>query len=130
MHATEAPTRNISDDEPLPSIDLEALRRKISKSEVDAVFHLPLSAITSPARLRSGRYRGNRLYWPINVSDLVDPANVKARIAERGGVLPNYQCGGDDSEVGAGGFKNTIELWGLSGWYMTMLMRILQIYRE
>ncbi|KAF5352888.1 hypothetical protein D9757_012093 [Collybiopsis confluens] len=50
-------------DEPLPSCDITAIRKNISRAEVGALFHLPLAALASPSRLRSSFFRGNRPYW-------------------------------------------------------------------
>jgi nudix motif 8 len=129
VHPTNNHNTGIAEDEPLPSIDLEVIRRKTAKDEVDTVFHLPLSAITSPARLRQGMFRGNRPYWPISVSDLVDSSasTVEMPTPSEGGRRDSDAVI-DDSEIGGGGLDNKLEVWGLSGWYMTMLMRILRVY--
>ncbi|KAG2366935.1 hypothetical protein BDR07DRAFT_1394915 [Suillus spraguei] len=87
-HGTD--TRSL--DDPLPSISLSSLM--ISRVEVATVFHLPLSAFTSPARIRPDMFRAASPYWAIDVSDL----------------------------------EGRLEVWGLTGWYMSLLMRILKVY--
>ncbi|KAG1907856.1 NUDIX hydrolase domain-like protein [Suillus fuscotomentosus] len=99
-------------DDPLPSISLSSLR--ISQAEVATVFHLPLSAFTSPVRIRPDMFRAASPYWAIDVSDLVEGSE---------GV--NDPSG--HSEV-SGGKEGRLEVWGLTGWYMSLLMRILKVY--
>lgn len=99
-------------DDPLPSISLSSLT--ISQAEVATVFHLPLSAFTSPTRIRPDMFRAANPYWAIDVSDLV-----------QGFESVNDPLG--HPEVG-GGTEERLEVWGLTGWYMSLLMRILKVY--
>jgi len=99
-------------DDPLPSISLSSLT--ISQAEVATVFHLPLSALTSPARIRPDMFRAASPYWAIDVSDLVQGFE---------GVNDPVE----HPEVG-GGKDGRLEVWGLTGWYMSLLMRILKVY--
>lgn len=101
-----------SPDDPLPSISLSSLT--ISQAEVATVFHLPLSAFTSPARIRLDMFRATSPYWAIDVSDLVE--------GFEGVSNPLGQ-----PEVG-GGKEGRIEVWGLTGWYMSLLMKIIRVY--
>lgn len=99
-------------DVPLPSLTLSSLT--ISKPEVAHVFHLPLSAFIAPSRLKSHLFRGDRPYWAITVSDLVG-SDVQL----------------DDDIVKdetAGGPQGDLEVWGLTGWYLSLLMRVLEVY--
>ncbi|KAJ3720949.1 NUDIX hydrolase domain-like protein [Lentinula raphanica] len=116
-------TNTVALDEPLPSCDLDAIRRNASQTEVDAVFHLPLSALTSPARLRASMFRGNRPYWAIGVQDLVSdvPASLEGRMKQ------TEHDDVDDSEIGPGKYGN-LEVWGLTGWYLYLLMKKLKLY--
>ncbi|KAJ3756834.1 NUDIX hydrolase domain-like protein [Lentinula raphanica] len=116
-------TNTVALDEPLPSCDLDAIRRNASQTEVDAVFHLPLSALTSPARLRASMFRGNRPYWAIGVQDLISdiPASFKGRMKQ------TEHDDVDDSEIGPGKYGN-LEVWGLTGWYLYLLMKKLKLY--
>ncbi|TFK39964.1 NUDIX hydrolase domain-like protein [Crucibulum laeve] len=111
-----------SDDEPFPSLDMEVLRREVSQLEVDTVFHLPLSALTSPLRMRSYLFRGRRPYWAIEVTDLVQKDGVAVDIIPPEDALIEL-----DDEVGAGR-GGRVEIWGLTGWYLSMLMRTLNVY--
>ncbi|KAG1794842.1 NUDIX hydrolase domain-like protein [Suillus plorans] len=99
-------------DDPLPSISLSSLT--ISQAEVATVFHLPLSAFTSPARIRPDMFRAASPYWAIDVSDLVEGFE---------GV--NDPSGHSEVSYGKEG---RLELWGLTGWYISLLMRILKVY--
>ncbi|KIY70763.1 hypothetical protein CYLTODRAFT_419441 [Cylindrobasidium torrendii FP15055 ss-10] len=118
-----APTSAITgDDEPLPSISVADIMPHISPDEVHNVFHLPLSALTSPARLRSSMFRGQRPYWAIDVSDLQD-ANVSADLAASTVGFPSYSRDiPDDSEIGIG-MNDKLEVWGLTGWYVNLFMQ-------
>ncbi|KAJ3906365.1 NUDIX hydrolase domain-like protein [Lentinula edodes] len=115
------------DDEPLPSCDLDVIRRSVSQTEVGAVFHLPFSALTSPARLRASLFRGNKPYWAIGVQDLVPNGMPNPALIED---LPKQQESHslDDSEIGVGKYGN-LEVWGLTGWYLYLLMKRLRLYR-
>ncbi|OJA10446.1 hypothetical protein AZE42_05897 [Rhizopogon vesiculosus] len=105
-----ADTRSLGD--PLPSISLSSLA--ISQSEVETVFHLPLSAFTAPSRLRPDMFRAATPYWAVDVSDIVEHLEW---ISDPSG----------QPEVG--GREGRLEVWGLTGWYMSLLMRILKVYQ-
>jgi len=106
-----ADTRSL--DDPLRSISLSSLT--ISQPEVATVFHLPLSAFTSPARLRPDMFRVTNPYWAIDVTDLVEGFEGVSDPLGR-------------PEVG-GGKEARLEVWGLTGWYMSLLMRIIRVYK-
>ncbi|KAF8845198.1 hypothetical protein BDN67DRAFT_962144 [Paxillus ammoniavirescens] len=109
------PSSNSNADTPLPSISLASLT--ISQSEVAAIFHLPLTAFTSSVRLKSDHFRARSPYWAIDVSDLVPPG-VQLGVGDLHGL----------SEVG-GGREGRLEVWGLTGWYLSLLMKVLKIYK-
>lgn len=121
MHAVQRGKAQLEND-PYPSLDLQSLRREVSKSEVDAVFHLPLAALASPSRVRPCLFRGQRPYWTIEVADLVLNENPSAV-----GSVSNEDTGEQRDEVD-GGKDGRLEVWGLTGWYLSKLMRMLQIY--
>ncbi|KIJ20807.1 hypothetical protein PAXINDRAFT_125242 [Paxillus involutus ATCC 200175] len=102
-------------DTPLPSISLASLA--ISQSEVAAIFHLPLAAFTSSVRLKSDHFHARSPYWAIDVSDLVPPG-VQLGAGDLHGL----------SEVGSGR-EGRLEVWGLTGWYLSLLMKVLKIYK-
>lgn len=114
---------NTENDEPLPSCDMSVLRNNLSQPEVDAIFHLPFSALASPSRLRSSTFRGNRPYWAVGVADL-----VSERPLEPTPILNSESELVDDSEIGVGKYGN-LEVWGLTGWYVYQLMKKLQLYQ-
>ncbi|KAG0699758.1 NUDIX hydrolase domain-like protein [Suillus ampliporus] len=91
---------------PCPSISLSSLT--ISQPEVATVFHLPLSAFASPARIRPDMFRATSPYWAIDVSDLVSDPLRRPEVD--------------------GGKDGRLEVWGLTGWYMSLLMRIIRVY--
>lgn len=99
-------------DTPLPSISLTSLT--ISQPEVATIFHLPLAALISHARLKPHHFRGGRPYWAIDVSDLVPP----------GGPCESSDTRGQ-SEINGG----RLEVWGLTGWYLCLLMKVLKVYQ-
>lgn len=137
MHQDSVTGDRTPSEDPLPSLDMPAIRKNVSKSEVDTVFHLPFSALTAPSRLRSSLFRGHRPYWAVNVTDLVreqrgdnqredfDRDNALQMLAhlEKGSGSPIE----DDDEIGSGK-SGRLEVWGLTGWYLSLLMRTLRVY--
>jgi 8-oxo-dGTP pyrophosphatase MutT (NUDIX family) len=102
-----------ADDDPeasLASLQMESL--VLSRAEVAAAFHLPLAATVSPARLRLDYFRGEEPYWAIDVSDLVQsaPRTELSRL--------------DGDEQG-----QCLQVWGLTGWYLFLFMKALEIYQ-
>jgi len=86
----------------------------ISQPEVATVFHLPLSAFVASTRLRLDLFRATNPYWAIDVSDLVQ----------------DFEWASDPSgqpKVGDGR-EERLEVWGLTGWYMSLFMKILRVY--
>lgn len=95
----------------LPSLSLTSLTR--SQIEVAEVFHLPFSELLSPSRLRADLFRDLRPYWAVDVSDKVNA--VERRVEE------NVEQVSDKREGG-------LEVWGLTGWYLSLLMRALEVW--
>ncbi|KAF8582715.1 hypothetical protein K439DRAFT_1303008, partial [Ramaria rubella] len=96
---------------PLPSLDLASLT--LSKTEVAEVFHLPFSDMLDPTRLRPHLFREMQPYWTIDVSDKVNVDQSQTK--ETAGEI------GDRRE-------NRLEVWGLTGWYLSLLMRALEVW--
>ncbi|KAI0820360.1 NUDIX hydrolase domain-like protein, partial [Trametes gibbosa] len=114
----------LDDDAPLPSLRLRALT--LSPHEVAHAFHLPLSAVLSPTRMHSYLFRGSRPYYAISVADIVrGPHAVHSAGAE--GVAEWATDPEQRDEIG-GGREGRLEVWGLTGWYLCSLMRILGVY--
>ncbi|KAJ3745458.1 NUDIX hydrolase domain-like protein [Lentinula detonsa] len=125
VHANSSHSdHNLADDEPLPSCDLNTIRENVSQAEVATVFHLPLSALASPDRLRASLFRGHRPYWTVGVQDLV-PDMAPSPTFEQPSQSGSDNV--DDSEIGAGKYGN-LEVWGLTGWYLYLLMKRLKLY--
>jgi hypothetical protein len=83
----------------------------LSQSEVATIFHLPLAAAATPARLQVHHFRGKEPYWAVEVTDLIKGAPQ----TELG------RAGGDSSE-------ERVEVWGLTGWYLFLFMKALKLY--
>lgn len=68
-----------------------------SSDEVAAILPLPLSALKDSCRLRVHYFRaeGRKPYWTIRAGDLVEPPHP--------------------------GIKDSLEVWGLSGWLLNRL---------
>jgi hypothetical protein len=100
----------LSNDSPFLSLDLKALSQKVSEEEVDTIFHLPFSALTSTSRVRTSSFREEleRPYWTVDVTDFV---------YER-------RQGTSATEVA----REQMKVWGLTGWYLTMFMRTFAIH--
>ena len=105
------PTPNKVDTSPLPSPPLSSLT--LSQAEVATVFHLPLNRLTNPHYLREHRFRGSSSYWTCDVTDLVEPGTEWSNAGASSG-----------NEVD-GGFDGRLEIWGLTGWYLNLLLKVL-----
>jgi hypothetical protein len=116
----------MSDDDPFPSIDLHAI--KVSHSEVAAALHLPLTALTAPSRMKSYLFRGRRPYTAIDVTDL-----VRLGEGQQAGLtaISNEERveNGEEGDAVSDAQEARMEVWGLTGWYLSLLMRILQVYQ-
>ncbi|KAI5832239.1 hypothetical protein K523DRAFT_361818 [Schizophyllum commune Tattone D] len=120
IHHSTSRLQRPSLDTPLPSVDLEVIRSQKELTEVADVFHLPLAEI--PSRIRPSFFRGHRPYNAIEVSDLAIPGRYN--LQTRNSPLQSEE---DDSEIGPSGDPGTkLEIWGLTGWYLTLLTRIIQ----
>ncbi|KAJ7460630.1 hypothetical protein FB451DRAFT_497205 [Mycena latifolia] len=113
----------VNGNEPLPSIDLSAIERAASKDEVAAIFHLPLAELANPSRLRQYLFRDQRPYWAVEVSDLV-PAGQDGEFTS--GSIETLLV--QEDEVG-GGREGRLEVWGLTGWYLSLLSSSLSSIR-
>jgi len=86
---------------------MNTLRSQASPVEVATTIHLPLKFFASPTQIRTSVYRAQEPYWVIDVTDLVQSAAKEEK-----------------SDI-----NGRIEVWGLTGWYISMLMKVLQVYR-
>ena len=119
VHSASVVTRVLeSDDEPLPSLDIDILRKQLSPSEVAAVIHLPLSALISPTRIRHSLFRRQEPYWVVDVTDMVQSTIRAETVTTRATEKINDESGDE-----------RIEVWGLTGWYLSLLLKVLQVYR-
>lgn len=133
-----------TDDTPLPSLDLTSLA--LSPVEVAHAFHLPLSALLdSPTRLHSYLFRASKPYFAITVTDLIssavsdsgDPspppeAALGPTLVHSAGNLKDVTDWASSDPQGrdeiGGGREGRLEVWGLTGWYVNVLMRTLKLW--
>lgn len=101
---------DVKDTLPLLSPALSSLT--LSQVEVASVFHLPLNHLTDPRNLREYQFRESAAYWACDVTDLVGPA-----------IRWSNAVTNSEGEVG-GGLDGRLEIWGLTGWYLNLFMRI------
>ena len=111
--------------EPLPSLSLSTLR--LSPAEVAHAFHLPISALISPPRLHSYLFRGARPYFAVSVADLVAGPNAVHSGTES---APHWFNDPQQRDEIGGGREGRLEVWGLTGWYLSELMRRLSLYSD
>ena len=103
---------------PLPSLSLSSLN--VCKREVASIFHLPLAALASPTRVHAKLFRGERPYWTIDVSDLA--------WGDHAVVIGTDHKQGDGRFGPSTAHPQTLEVWGLTGWYLSQLMKVLDIH--
>lgn len=111
-------------DAPLPNLSLSDL--KLSQREVAHAFHLPLSELVSAPRLHQYLFRGLSPYFAIDVSDIIT-AHESGQVVSSDGQIPWASDPTGRDEIG-GGLEGRLEVWGLTGWYLNVLMRILGVY--
>lgn len=112
------------DDLPLPSIDLSSL--VLSRNEVAHAFHLPLSDLLSAARLHEYKFRGGVPYFAVDVSDIITKHAFGEVVSSNGPMT--WTSDPDQRDEIGGGKDGRLEVWGLTGWYMNVLMRTLGLY--
>lgn len=91
-----------------------------SLPEVAHAFHLPLSDIAGlgqEQRLRVHSFRDQEPYWSIDVTD---------KVSEVPGLTWASPSG--INEVGGSDREGKLEVWGLTGWYINVLMQWLEVY--
>lgn len=94
----------------LPSLQLSTLTP--SPVEVFHVFHLPLSYLVDPSRLRRDVLPHRPPYWAVNVTDKLQDGTA--------GVDDRLRSD-DTSEPG-------LEVWGLTAAYLNIFMKWLEVY--
>lgn len=104
--------QNTNLDAPIPSLSMSTL--KAIPPEVAYIFHLPLAELVQPVRLHLHQFRGVAPYWAVNVTDMIGGSSVDWTV-ETPSINRERQ--------------GTLEIWGLTGWYVNVLMRVLEIFR-
>jgi hypothetical protein len=84
----------------------------LSQLEVAAIFHLPLAAAATPARLHVHQFRDGPPYWAVEVSDFIKGVPQTDELSHGNGEGP----------------KEKVEVWGLTGWYLFQFMKALKVY--
>jgi nudix motif 8 len=92
---------------------------------VSQIFHLPLSYLIDPRRLRIHKLPHRPPYYALNVTDRV---NVGENVVPL--HVPGSFGGGEEREVlgDPDAVVPRIEVWGLTGWYLNQFMRRLNVY--
>ncbi|KZT71952.1 hypothetical protein DAEQUDRAFT_723572 [Daedalea quercina L-15889] len=121
----EVPVHVPDVDMPLPSLSLSKLR--LSPAEVAHAFHLPMSALISPPRLHSYLFRAARPYFAVSVADFAGGPDA---IHSGPDATPIWINDAQQRDEIGGGREGRLEVWGLTGWYLSELMRRLGIYSD
>jgi nudix motif 8 len=93
---------------PLPSLDMSTL--VLSPREVAHTFHLTLAEARAPKRISLHHFRGRRPYWAVDVTDFAPLAAPAPYVRDEAG----------------GGRSGRLEVWGLTGWYLSRAMCMLR----
>lgn len=97
---------------------------KLNTTEVAQVFYLTFEELADERRLRNHQFRGRPAYWTINVSDKVDPVYWTSPLH-----LPGEQPLGQTGEFTVAGERQAkLEIWGLTGWYLNLFMRVVKLW--
>ena len=75
-----------------------------------------------PSRIRSSLFRRQEPYWVVDVTDMVQPTTRRSITAETVTIRAAEEI---EDELG----DKRIEVWGLTGWYLSLLLKILQVYQ-
>lgn len=127
LSAVEADANSKDDaDTPLPNLNMADLR--LSQKEVAHAFHVPLSELVSAPRLHQYLFRGQTPYFAIDVSDIIMD-HGSGQVVSSDGQAPWASDPSGRDEIG-GGREGRLEVWGLTGWYLNVLMRILGVYSQ
>lgn len=103
-----------SEDSILPSLD--PLQLRLSPEEVVQTFHEPFTSLIRPSSLRPHAFRGGEPYYAIDVTQ---------KMIETG--VPFSPASGVD-EVGGSDRPGRLEIWGLTGWYTNLFLRLMGLY--
>lgn len=113
-------------DTPLPNLNMSDL--SLSQKEVAHAFHLPLSELVSAPRLHQYLFRGRIPYVAIDVTDII-VNHAGGQVVSSDGQAPWTSDPTGRDEIGDGK-EGRLEVWGLTGWYLNVLMKILGVYSQ
>ncbi|KAF9563952.1 hypothetical protein CPC08DRAFT_705672 [Agrocybe pediades] len=100
---------------------MESIRSQASPTEVGAAIHVPLKILTSPAHLRSSLFRARVPYSTVDVTNIVRSVLAEDSVTDKTAEEEEFK-----DEVGPGA-DGRIEIWGLTGWYLSLLMKALRV---
>jgi len=120
LPSTSSPPSSSPSIASLPSLQLSSLTP--SPVEVFHVFHLPLSYLVDPSRLRRDVLPHRPPYWAINVTDTLQEAYTSHPAPQSNGEGMDARRQSDHtSEPG-------LEVWGLTAAYLNIFMKWLDVY--
>ena len=97
---------------------------KINTAEVAQAFYLTFEELADERRLRHHQFRGKPAYWTTNVSDKVDPVYWTSPL-----YLPGEQPHEQAGEFAVADKRQAkLEIWGLTGWYLNLFMRVVKLW--
>ncbi|KIO26526.1 hypothetical protein M407DRAFT_24244 [Tulasnella calospora MUT 4182] len=98
----------------LPNISLKSLT--LSPLEVVHAFHKPFNALVDQDIIRPHAFRGFTPYYAVDVTDEAHAAGIDS-------PAPT-----DVDEEGGSPRPGRLEIWGLTGWYLNLFMRTMDLY--
>lgn len=110
----DAPAHLVPNDEPLPDLALESLR--LSPTEVIHAFHKPFQSLVNPSYIREHAFRGGEPYYAIDVTEEIRTSGVQ------------WSPSPGIDEVGGSDIDGRLEIWGLTGWYLNVFLKIMGLY--
>lgn len=116
MHPLPLTTPSCLDptDDALPPMRMDAFT--LSPAEVVHLFHQRFTDLVDPKVLRPHAFRGGEPYYAIDVTSEVQHSGIKFAAAT--GI----------DEVGGSDRPGRLEIWGLTGWYTNVFMRLMDLY--
>lgn len=110
----EEPTYLRPSEDPLPSLSTKSLT--LSPLEVIHAFSQPFSRLIDQSNIRPHAFRGSAPYYAVDVTEEAEAANIE------------WAPTTDIDEVGDSDRPGRLEIWGLTGWYLNLLMKRLGLY--
>ncbi|KAG8854571.1 hypothetical protein FRB96_007441 [Tulasnella sp. 330] len=103
-------------DEALPSMQMDAF--SLSPAEVIHLFHQRFTDLVDPKVLRPHAFREIEAYYAVDVTSEVQRSGIK------------FSAGTGVDEVGGSDQPGRLEIWGLTGWYTNVFMRLMELRKK